>query len=258
MNTDTSTSEQADFIRTQLAFAAHIRDPGGTPVPEGIETRRMAIYCELFYNNVEGFVSSGFPVLRTLYDDRAWHAMVREFLVRHRCRTPYFLEISQEFLAFLQNERKDPSDPPFLLELAHYEWVELALNIAEGTHAPEGVDPNGDLMRGRPVLSSLAWPLSYQYPVQHIGPDYRPDQPGEQPTHLVVYRDRDDEVHFMEINAVTHRLLTLLDDDRGGTGESVLRMIADELNHPDPRAVIRAGQDLLDDLRRRGILLGAR
>ena len=61
-----------------------------------------------------------------------WHALVRAFIDQHRCHTPYFLEISQEFVQFLmQDYRPLASDPPFLAELAHYEWVELALDIAQ-------------------------------------------------------------------------------------------------------------------------------
>ena len=96
MKPEANKAEQADFIRTQVAFAAHIRDPEGVAAPGDVEARRMAVYRELFYNNVEGFVSSGFPVLRSLYDDEPWHALVREFFIKHRCQTPYFLEISQK------------------------------------------------------------------------------------------------------------------------------------------------------------------
>ena len=51
-------------------------------------------------------------------------------------------------------------DPPFLLELAHYEWVELALDIAE-QELPERVDISAEqLLAGRPLISPLAWPLT--------------------------------------------------------------------------------------------------
>ena len=117
---------------SQMLMARYLRDPQGQPAPEGVEERRLKIYRDLVYNNVEGFISGGFPVLRSLYRDEDWHQLVREFIDQHRCHTPYFLEISQEFLKFLmQRDESGPNDPPFLLELAHYEWVELALDVAE-------------------------------------------------------------------------------------------------------------------------------
>ena len=70
-----------------------------------------------------------------------------------------------------------------------------------------GIDPDGDLIAGRPVLSPLAWVLAYDYPVHQISPANQPHEPAGQSTFLVVYRNRDDQVGFMEINAVTARLL---------------------------------------------------
>ena len=60
-----------------------------------------------------------------------------------------------------------------MLELAHYEWVEMALSIAkeELVINNRGFD---DLLNKNIRLSPLAWPLAYQYPVQKISPDYLP------------------------------------------------------------------------------------
>jgi hypothetical protein len=73
-----------DFTRRQYAFAANIRNPGNSPAPDDIEDRRMQIYRELFYNNVESFISGTFPVLRRIYSDADWHALVREYFSRHK------------------------------------------------------------------------------------------------------------------------------------------------------------------------------
>ena len=60
------------FQELQYAFAAHIRDPESNAAPEGIEDRRLAVYRELFYNNVQSLLTSTFPVLR-----ERWWAMAR-------------------------------------------------------------------------------------------------------------------------------------------------------------------------------------
>jgi hypothetical protein len=89
--------------------------------------------------------------------------------------------------------------------------------------------------------------------VHRIGPEYRPRKP--QPSHLVVYRDANETVQFTEINAVTARLLALL-AAAPTTGETALRQIAGELQHPDPEQLIAHGVALLEDLRGQGIILG--
>jgi uncharacterized protein len=120
------------FQETQLAFAKHLRAPDLYPAPLDIENRRMQIYRELIYNNIENLVAVVFPVLRSLLPDKQWHAIMRDFIHKHQCHSPYFLEISQEFLQYLMQERKpQETDPPYLIELAHYEWMELALDVSD-------------------------------------------------------------------------------------------------------------------------------
>lgn len=251
------TPDKDDFKTVQYAFTAHIRDPENCAAPEGIEDRRINIYRNLFYNNIEGFISSGFPVLRTLYSDDDWHAMVRSFFIKHKCHTPYFLEIAQEFIDYLQNEHEmRDCDYPFMLELAHYEWVELAIEIDETENDLTGIEPDGDLLTGHPLISALAWPLSYQFNVHAIAPENIPQQPNPQGCHLIVYRGTDDVVHFMEINAVTARLLLLLNENENMTGQAALEKIAAELQHPSPETVISGGLQTLKELKDRNIVLG--
>ena len=252
-----ATPDKDQFKAVQYAFTAHIRDPENVAAPEGIEDRRINIYRSLFYNNIEGFVSSSFPVLRSLYSDDDWHAMVRSFFSKHECHTPYFLEIAQEFIDYLQNEHEiRDCDFPFMLELAHYEWVELAIEIDETENDLTDIEPDGDLLAGHPQVSALAWPLSYQFDVHTIAEDNIPEQANPQGCHLIVYRDLDDEVHFMEVNAVTARLLFLLNEDTSMTGQAALEQIADELQHPSPQAVIDGGMQTLRELKERNIVLG--
>jgi len=209
-------------------MARYLRDPQNNPPPRGVEPRRLKIYEELVYNNIEGFISGGFPVLRSLYDDADWHGLVRSFIEQHRCHTPYFLEISQEFLQFLmQNYQARAIDPPFMAELAHYEWVELALDTSQD-ELPDEVEIE-DVLAAVPQLSPLAWSLSYRFPVHRIGPGFRP-QDAAQPTYLVVYRNRADEVRFMELNAMTSRLLEKVRDNQTDTAQDLLEDLVRELD----------------------------
>ncbi len=252
-------AEQPAFFRHQYEFAAHIRDPAGRPCPADVDDRRMAIYRDLFYNNLESLLAGNFPVLRRLLSDAHWHDLVRDFFIEHRCATPLFLEIAREFQDYLQNERGfNPEDPPFLLELAHYEWVELALSVSDQEPDLSSVDPNGDLSEGRPLVSPLAWNLSYRFPVHRIAPEFQPQAPPAEPTHLVVYRKRSDDVEFLEINAVTQRLLQLVQENPAWTGLETVKRIAAELRHPQPELVMQTGVQLLKDLRARDIIIGTR
>lgn len=245
------------FKDIQTQFAGHIRNPENVALRDDVEDRRMNIYRELFYNNIEGFVSGAFPVLRKFYNDDDWHAMVRSFMVQHKAQTPYFLEISQEFLHYLQNEHvMRDCDPAFAIELSHYEWVELALTVADEEINLSNIDSNGDLMQGHPMISSLAWNLTYQWPVHTLSPENPPESAPAQATHIVVYRDRQDKVRFVMINQVTAVLLNLFDEQPELTGQQACELIAQQMQHPKPEVVIQGGKLALEDLQEKGILLG--
>ena len=254
-----SASKMASFSEHQQRFAAYIKDPVTEPLPVGLEARRMKIYSELFYNNVESFISSGFPILRKITRDDLWHAMVKDFFINHSCQSPYFLEISSEFLSYLQNERSpQPGDPEFLLELAHYEWVELAMDTSEDEIPELGFNPEGDLMAASPFLSPLAVALQYRYDVHNIGEHYQPDEAPGEATYLLVYRNRENVVRFMEINVVTARLLALMQERVFALGSELVKQIADELTHIDKEVVFEGGQQALEHLKNVGVVFGTK
>ena len=189
----------------QQQFAARIRDPQGTALPEQIPPERMAIYERLFFNANRSFFDSGFPVLRGVLGEARWQRLVRAFLRDHGSHTPYFLEIGQSFLDWLEDGfGAEAEDPPFLFELAHYERVELALDISQAQLPREGWSP-------------LAWPLAYRWPVQRLCADYRPHQPPSEPTLLLVWRDAGERVRFQQLAPFAWHLACRLRDGQGSS-----------------------------------------
>lgn len=248
-----------EFQKKQYAFAAHIRNPEQSPAPPGIEDRRMAVYRELFFNNLHNLIGSTFPVLRKLHSADKFRSLVRAFMVRHEAQTPYFLEIPREFLAFLENEYElQDDDFPFLAELAHYEWAELALSVSEASNDGQNVDPDGDLLQGIPVRSALAWTFAYRFPVHRISPDYQPAEPGEAATYLAICRKANDDMDFMELNPVTARLLELTGSNETDSGRELLLALAKEINYPDAEALVAHGAAAMQQMRDAEILLGTK
>jgi hypothetical protein len=249
---------KADFQTLQRRFAAHLRNPHNHSAPGDIEERRLDIYRTLFFNNVNGFITQGFPVLYSILDAQRWQRLVRTFFDQHACQTPYFLEIPQEFVTFLASgQGLEEGDPPFLLELAHYEWMELVLDASTEQFPTTGFHPEGDLLRTIPQLSPLHVVLSYQYPVHEICVEFQPQTPLSQSLWLLVYRDRADQVRFMEINAPTARLLQLIEENPDNTGFQVVGQLAEELQFADVEKLAAFARDILLQMHQRDILIGA-
>jgi hypothetical protein len=249
------------LLAQQDALAAYIRDPEHVPPPPGVEERRLKIYRELFFNNVDSLLAGNFPVIRRIFGDSGWRTLIRGFLRDHDCQTPLFTELGREFMRYLDARAEDEAghdDPPWLRELAHYEWVELALQISESRHDDIAHDPDGDLLAGRPLVSPLAWPLAYTWPVHRIGPDYRPDTPPETPTLLMLRREADGTVSFHALTPLSFRLLQRLDEYPHLSGRGQLLALAAEAGAADPEAFADDGAAQLALFRQEGTLLGTR
>lgn len=252
-------AEKPDFQEKQYAFARHIRDPKNNPAPANTDDRRMAVYRELFFNNLRSLLSQTFPVLKKLHTKEKWDSFIRQFMIKHEAQTPYFLQIPKEFLQFLQDEYElQDDDFPFLVELAHYEWVELALSVSDAVNDDSGIDRDGNLLDGIPVHSRLAWTYVYQFPVHRISADYKPDAPGAQANHLTICRKANDDMDFMELNPVTARLLEMIEDNDAETGRELLTRLGKELNYADTDKLIEHGLLAMQEMLEAEILLGVK
>lgn len=256
----------AGTLDAQLrAFAAHLRDPIAHPAPPGIENRRLQVYRELVFNNMRELLSGNFPVIRRTLPAETFDALVRDFLAHHRARTPLFPELAQEFVQFLgQRALAGAGDPPWLAELAHYEWVELALQLADApmpahdAHGDPGSRPGQAMLDGVPLVSPLAWPLAYAWPVQQIGPGYAPQTMPVAPTLLLVRRDAHGDIHFSTLSPLVYRLLELLEAGETPTGRAALAQLAQEAGTRDTQAFMDEGAAMLQHLYDEGTLLGTR
>jgi hypothetical protein len=242
------------FQQLQYQLTEHIRQPERNAPPEGIEDRRLSIYRELFFNNVLGFVNSAFPVLHSLYSEQRWLALVRQFFAEHDCHSPLFLDISKEFVAFLAEEYSLQSDDPvFIRELAHYEWVELAVAVAQEKTAQPwfSVAPNRD----DPLsVAATAKVVSYAYPVHTISVDNQPKTTSQIPTSIVVYRDQEEQVCFMEINLLTAQLLALLQQEPGQSVNQLVSTLASLAPQFDKTVLANGAMEIVTMLAVRGVI----
>ncbi len=247
------------FDELQIAFAGHLRDPTSNPAPVGLEDRRVNIYRELLFNNIAGLLAGNFPVIRKLHTDAEWLTLVRQFYRLHAAHTPLFHEIGSEFVRFLSEHPECyAAQRPFLHELAHYEWAELALDLDAEDLALIDTDANGDPIEQAPVASPLAWVLGYSFPVHLIKPDFQPLAAPADPTWLLVYRNRDDKVQFQSLQPLAARLLALIQESPGRTGREHLNALALEIAHPEPESLVPTVRTLLLDWMARDVLLGTR
>jgi len=252
-----SNSPPESLLRLQRQFAGHIRNPNDVDAPSEIEERRLAIYRRLFYGNLNSLFSHNFPVLRKIVDEARWKRLIREFMVEHRSTTPMFTEIGREFVRFIEQQQPDGL-PPFALELAHWEFLETCVRLAEADPNEVACAEEAELLEATVALNPTLRLAQYRWPVHEIGPEYQPETPLEQPLILAAWRKRDDRTGFMKLNTVTARLLELIDREPESSGRAILERIAGEMHAADPDPVVESGRTMLERLREREVVLGAR
>lgn len=179
---------RSPFQNEQLRFSAHLRNPDRNPAPVDVEPRRMAIYVRLIFNNIESFCAKSFPVAKSVLTADDWRELIRDFIDVHRNQSPFFSEIPQEFIAFLVDEREPKEDPPFLIELCHFEFHGLHLRLAaDRVRFSDSASHKADR---KLIFSPLARLLQYQWPVHTIQADNVPSTPPAKSTNIVAFRDR--------------------------------------------------------------------
>jgi uncharacterized protein len=260
--------EPMTFTDYQAAFAARIRDPKLAARPPGAPAKRMRVYEELLFNNLESFLLSGYPVTRKLLGKRVWRQTVQRFFVEHRSHSPLFRDIPKAFLDWMRASGASPFPSlPFLPEFMHYEWLELNVSITPEQVDPAAIDAQGDLLRGRPALHPTARLACYAYPVHQIGPRFKPAADGQTWCYLLFRTEAlgsddaagQDDVRFILLNPLSAQLIALLRDQQPSGSEALAHLAAHQAAQNDPthyEAFIQFGGELLRDLRAQGALLG--
>lgn len=244
------------FQAVQRQFLAFVRDPA-QPVPVGFAPQGVALYTDLLYNKFNESLALCFPVTRALLGETAWQHLLKTFIAQHRCLSPYYRQIPDEFIAYLQAEPLNNDAPLYLLELAHFEWIELVLAITDAEPVTAFNALVNDWLNCRPVFAPVLQLLHYAYPVQHINEAYQPTTPPDQTTHILGFRDRDEVVQFIELKPATARLVDILQTG-DCTMQTAIQQIATELQHPEPSALFSFGTATLVDLMQQGAILGAK
>jgi uncharacterized protein len=249
-----------DFQRYQIAFTAHIRNPHANKKPVGVVDARMAVYREIVFTNLVNSVSTCFPVCRQILGNTAWEILVRQFFSQHQATTPLFREIPQQLVQFMQSREENPL---FIKQLAHYEWVELA--VASLPTATQKLSKATNLMQEVPIFAPHML-LEYDFAVHQIS---KKNQPKANPksnaksnpklsekTYLLVYRNVDFVVKFIELNAMTFQLLNIIEQNNM-PAEPALMRLAEHVPQLAPEIILKFGAETLQDLVNQGAILGS-
>ncbi|WP_298633834.1 putative DNA-binding domain-containing protein [uncultured Umboniibacter sp.] len=231
----------SNFRELQSALAASVRFKHHDE-SLNVEARRLAIYQRLVFNNLFGLLSGGYKKLRRAVGDEQFRKLVRAFLESGISRTPYFAEISGEFLNwFVQQDA-----PKWQHELAEYERAGIAIDI-ESMNWPsaETITNRPDGVHFSPAIALL----SFDYAIYEANEGI---EPPKQPTYILLYRNPHNKLRYKLLNAASFSLLALLLQEQS-LGEALLT-IATSMR-VDGHHIEAPARDLLAELQREGAVV---
>ena len=262
----------SDFKALQLQFGQWLRDPEQAPMPAGIEARRMLVYRRLVRNNIDSFLSAGFPVLRKLLRAEKWRCLVDEFVAKHPAKSPYFSDMGREFVDFLALKLSDPAAaaadyPNFTYELAYYERMEVDAQFATLDESYQQVAAE----QAEAVIDSARWWLNssvqlaqFQHPVAWLrvsddGEPLLPETVNSSGYVLLVYRlPTSQNVEFIQLQPLTALAISSLQQQSQAQSLAAMQChLRSLLPQLDADVVDQGLRQLWLDFIQRGVLLQA-
>jgi len=239
------------FQRVQHDFTQRIRHGNSMPLPDNVSESRMQVYQKLLFNNIYEIVSQCFPVITGIVDNKFWRYLVAQFIASTQCQTPYFHHLAHEMVFFLETVKLP--DYPYLAQLAHYEWIELELDIDDKKLDLSGVSQEIELS-SQLIFCPQVRLLHYDFDVENIGINYLPSKPVA--SYLLVYRNENGCVDFIKLNLLSYSLLTHLMNEK--SLGAVINEIINFHSVDDKQSVISGAISLIDELVELGIIVGSR
>ena len=241
----------------QTRFTRFLRNPIARPIPTDLPAKRIQIYQDLVFRNLENLLSGTFPVVKNITEPQSWETLVCGFIRDYRATTPHFPLLPQEFLGYLQDlsQKNDLifDRYPFIWELAHYEWVELDVQIAETPELPQitaATKADNAL-----ELNSTAHILAYEWPVHQIGPGFIPTQRPGAPTFLAAFQNAAADCEFMSLTPLAALLLENIERHRTCSLADHVALLAQQHDALSQQSLFDDAVNLVDRMRRRGLVL---
>ncbi|MFK5949003.1 MAG: putative DNA-binding domain-containing protein [Methylococcales bacterium] len=253
-----------EFQQYQHRFVDYIRNPLKDGAVPGLLPVKSNIYAKLLFSKIEGSLDNCFPISCQLLGSECWQQLIKNFISEHQCKSPLYREIPDEFIDYLMNDQSDIVLPEFIIELAHFEWMELVLETEKAMPSKPCFPMTDNILDITPMLNPVLHLLYYHYPVQNISssnPYWKNWESRSKPYSqdviiLAGLRDNNDKVQFIEINRVTAHLIELAQEELS-SGKQLLLELAAAMHYGDHETILPFGTDILKQLEQQHIIIGS-
>ncbi len=219
-----------------------------------IGAARLLVYRTLVRRGVFGAVQSFLPRTCARLGDHMFERELAIWLERVGPRSPYLRDVPSEFVSWIEHEWLTRADiPAYLNDLARHEIVEAEV-AASATHSLTCAP--GLQLDAAAVFDPSVRIVRYRHAVHEL-PDVVTDRtvPRTDPVTLLVYRDPEHQVRWLELSAIGEHLLEPL--LAGQPLRHVIESAAAHMGTQLDDALLERVAVLLADLGERKVLLGS-
>ncbi len=170
----------------------------GQPVRiPGTRQKGLQQYRRLLRNNFNEVMKQAFPIARTVLPEAQWDRLIDDFMAAHPAATPQIWKLPREFYHFVKaNGYGDRMALPFLNDLLHFEWIEIAVHTMPDQN--RGIShQKGDPMKDRITVNPEHRLIRLSYPVHLYAAGEVEKHKGDY--FVLTFRRKDFEVLFMDL-----------------------------------------------------------
>ena len=243
-------NKETETIQHQLAD--YCKSNQNEEIP-GIKKDRLHHYRRLIYNIIDDAIESAYPITRSILSDEQWKEIIDAFITDHKCHHPQLFRMPGEIIEFVKLKQFDKKfNIPYLIDTLNFEWVEVEIHSMQDVKIPE-IKITNDLLNSVLYFSPYFQLLNLSYPIHKLKDVDITDYKGEY--FILVYREDNGTVQYVELTVLTHYLLSKLSTERTSL-KSLLNPIFEELGNINKDEWHEKGVAFLKEMYSIGIVKG--
>lgn len=189
---------------------------------------QLLIYRGLARTALEDPLPDCFPITHALLEEAdLWGDCLDAFLSSRSIQSPYYRDVNPAFVEWLATSGWGQERWPFLLQLAHFEYIEVEILRWPDDPPPKGLKdiPAAD---SRVVFAGATRNLAYSYQVHKATKEDMEPEAGE--AFLLGYRDWEGDFFYSELSAHASAFLArCLEGESVGMAAAALGLDVDEV-----------------------------
>lgn len=177
-------------------------------VIEGTRLDRLHNYRRLIHTIFWESLADAYPITKSILNEEQWNCLVDDFISNNPCQEPQLFRMPFSLIAFVENnDYCEKFSLPFLIDLLHFEWVEIEVHTMEDLQE-EPFETKTDFSTGNIVFNPYLRIIQLKYPIHKLKTEDISLVKGNY--FLLVYRQDNGTVQYLELNVFTTNLLEQL------------------------------------------------